>query len=318
MAACCRQAPFSEGSRSRRYPDGKSILIRGERDFDSRSAYRFYRIPLEARTAEVLLFDAEHSFGKASLSPDGRKLLFTREGRDLHRRGYRGSRSSQIWMAENLESNQTKFTKLIARATGASSPLWNADGSGFYYTGDHGESGLFSLWSYDLETGKEKELAPQTKDPAMLPTVSRDGSTIAYRSGFEFFRLSPKSEGKNARPRKISLFPSGDFVSDPILRRTLTKATNVSFSRDGLEMAFAAGGDIWIMDTELKEPVLESTAVEYQNQLVSTGSSFFSSGMMDKRQISGPPKRPKPRTTGGKIASSKNLSSPKTERQNMI
>lgn len=272
-----RQVTFhSEGSRGVDwYPDGKSILIRGERDFNSRSAYRFYRISLEARTAEVLLFDAEHSFGMASLSPDGKRLLFTREGRDLYRRGYRGSRSSQIWIAENLESNQTKFTELIARDTGASSPLWNADGSGFYYAGDHGESGLFSLWSYDLETGKEKELAPQKRDPAMLPTVSQDGSTIAYRSGFEFFRLFPKAEGKNARPRKIPLFPSGDFKSDPILRRTLTKATNVSFSRDGLEMAFAAGGDIWIMDTELKEPVpLTTTAAEEREPVMSPDGKF--------------------------------------------
>jgi Tol biopolymer transport system component/C-terminal processing protease CtpA/Prc len=267
-----RQVTFhSEGSRGVDwYPDGKSIVIRGRRDFNSRSAYRFYRVSLEARTAEILLFDAEHSFGTASLSPNGKKLLFTREGRDLYRRGYRGSRSSQIWMAENLESDQVKFTEIISRETGASSPVWNEDGSGFYYTGDHGESDLFSLWSFDLESGEEKELAPQKTDPALLPTVSRDGSTIAYRSGFEFFRLFPKTEGKTARPRKISLFPSGDLTIDPILRRTLTKATNLSFSRDGLEMAFAAGGDIWIMDTELKEPVpITKTAAEEREPVMS-------------------------------------------------
>lgn len=267
-----RQVTFhSEGSRAVEfYPDGKSILIRGQRDFDSRSAYRFYRISLERREAEVLLFDAEHGYGTASLSPDGEKLLFTREGGDLYRRGYRGSRSSQIWMAENLETGQPKFTQIIARETGANSPLWKSDGSGFYYCGDHGESSLFSLWSYDLATGEEKELAPQRKDPALLPTISRNGSVIVYRSGFEFVRLLPNSQGKKGQPRKISLFPSGDLAQDPNLRRSLTKADNVSFSRDGLEMAFTAGGDVWVMDTELREPVpITRTATEEREPVMS-------------------------------------------------
>ena len=267
-----RQVTFhSEGSRGVDwYPDGKSILIRGQRDFGTRSAYRFYRVSLEHRNAEVLLFDAEHGFGTASLSPDGKKLLFTREGGDLYRRGYRGSRSSQIWLAENLETKQPKFTQVIARETGANSPLWKPDGSGFYYAGDHGESELFSLWSYDLATGEEKEIAPQKQDPALLPAVSRSGSVLVYRSGFDFVRLHPKAKGNKGRPRKISLRPTGDLSRDATLRRTLTKANNVSFSEDGLEMAFTAGGDVWIMDTELKEPVpLTRTAAEEREPVMS-------------------------------------------------
>ena len=32
------------------------------------------------------------------MSPDGRRVLFVREGTDLYRKGYRGSKAAQIWM----------------------------------------------------------------------------------------------------------------------------------------------------------------------------------------------------------------------------
>ncbi|MCG8602781.1 MAG: S41 family peptidase [Verrucomicrobiales bacterium] len=267
-----RQVTFhSEGSRVVDwYPDGKSILIRAQRAFGTRSSYRYYRVALENREAEALLFDAEIGASGASLSPDGEKLLFTREGGDLYRRGYRGTRASQIWLAENLETENPKFTKLISRTTGARSPMWKPDGSGFFYLGDHGKSGLFSLWSRDMKSGKEKELAKAVDDPAILPAIARNGSAIVYRSGFDFVRIRPEAAGRAARPRPIPLRATGDVTDDNLFRRTLTKATNVSFSADGLEMAFAAGGDIWIMDTELKEPIpITSTAAEEREPVMS-------------------------------------------------
>ena len=49
--------------------------------------------------------------------------------------------------------------------------------------------------------------------------------------------------------------------------------------------------------TERASAQLTTAAEEREPVMSPTGSSFFSSGMMDKRQMSGPPKRPKPRTT---------------------
>ena len=159
---------------------------------------------LEARTAEVLLFDAEHSFGMASLCPTAGSYFHTGRPRPLSK-GLSRVTFSQIWMAENSKATKQNSPNLFS-ATGASSPLWNADGSGFYYISDHGERAC-SLWS-SIETEK-KELLKQKI--LLCLTVSRDGSTIAYRSGFEFFRLSPNRRAK-CEASKISLFPSGDFV----------------------------------------------------------------------------------------------------------
>ena len=39
------------------------------------------------------------------------------------------------------------------------------------------------------------------------------------------------------------------------IRQSLRQASEVAISNDGLEIAIVAGGDLWVMDTELKEPI---------------------------------------------------------------
>ena len=85
----------------------------------------------------------------------------------------------------------------------------------------------------------------------MYPCISRDGSTIVFRHLFDFYRLRP---GSNAAPTRLEIWNDSDVTRDPVERRTLQTATDVSFSKDGLEIAFIAGGDLWVMDTELREP----------------------------------------------------------------
>ena len=52
------------------------------------------------------------------------------------------------------------------------------------------------------------------------------------------------------------------------LRRQITKATAVDFTNDGLEIAFIAGGDVWVMDTELREPRRVTQTAEEERDLV--------------------------------------------------
>ncbi len=255
------------------YPDGQSILISGSRDFGTRSSVRFYRVDLTERKAESLLFDAECA-GEASLSPDGKSLLFTREGYDLYRKGYRGTKASQIWLAENLETTTPKFTKVIARETPARSPLWKRDGKSFYYVGNHGENNQFNVWEYELASKKEVQVTEFPEDSVIAPALSGDGSALVFRKEFEFFRMDLTAEGEAAAPVKLKLIAADDSLNDPMVRRLLTKATNLSFSSDGLEMAFAAGGDIWVMDTVAKQPKqITRTEVEEREPVFAADNS---------------------------------------------
>ena len=226
-------------------PDGQSLLVNATRDhFWSRHSERFFSIKRHERAAERLLFDDYGQNG--SLSADGKRLLFTREGPAWWRKGYRGSQASQIWM---WDSETKVFTQLLNHDAGCQWPLWKPDGQGFYFVG--ARSGSMNLCEYDLESKSEKQLTQFEDDSVAFPCLSRDGATIVFRQLFDLYRFHP---GKSDPPVKLEITSDGDGESPRIERRTLAQASQVAFSRDGLEIAFIAGGDLWIMDTELREP----------------------------------------------------------------
>src|SRR5690606_34061618 len=89
---------------------------------------RLMEIDLGADHRERRIFDATaHS---ASESPDGARILFCRGGEQLYRKGYRGSRSSQIW---EFDRRSGAFSAQVIERTEARSPLWHADGRGFTF-----------------------------------------------------------------------------------------------------------------------------------------------------------------------------------------
>lgn len=242
--------------------DGKHLLASGLRDhyWNSRAAERFFVINIEKREAEVALFDDYGSNG--SLSPDGKKLLFTREGHQWWRKGYHGTQASQIWM---YDLEQKSFQPVIVNEWDAKWPMWKADGSGFYYVGvPEGKAGVGAapnLWEMSGD-GKKTQLTKFEQDAIVYPSISRDGKTIVFRHLFDLYRYTP---GSDKTPEKINLTYSGDRPIEKTLRRTLTSATSVGFSNDGLEVAFIAGGDLWVMDTELREPVQITKSAEEEN-----------------------------------------------------
>ncbi|MHC4725611.1 MAG: S41 family peptidase [Planctomycetota bacterium] len=226
------------------YPSGDALLVSANRDHFWQGQQRFFKISRYERKAADLLFDAYGQNGV--LSPDGSCLLFAREGMTWWRKGYYGSRASQIW---RYDFETDEYTKLLARETDSCWPLWKADGSGFYYVGS--QSGAFNLWEYDLETDEERQLTEFEDDSIVFPCISRDCSTIVFRYLFDFYRFRP---GKDTAPIQTDIENTGDSITPPLERRMVDKATDVAFSQDGLEVAFIAEGDLWVMDTELREP----------------------------------------------------------------
>lgn len=226
------------------YADGRSLLVSGQRDHFWRDAERFFRIQREGRAAEELLFDDYG--GSGALSPDAKRLLFTREGPAWWRKGYHGSQAAQVWMYD-LEAKT--FARHVDHDRGCLWPLWRPDGKAFYYVG--GQNGAFNLWEHLLEDKSERQLTQLEDDGVAFPCISRNGSLIVFRQLFDLYRLTP---GSAEPPQKIEIFDQGDKTAESVLRRRLTQATDVAFSVDGLDIAFIAGGDLWVMYTELREP----------------------------------------------------------------
>jgi tricorn protease len=232
------------------FPDGNSVLALGSRDHFWRGPSRMMKIDITKRTAEDVLLDDAASY--ASLSSDGKSILFVREGERWARKGYVGERAAQIWSLD-LETSEVK--ELLHEKVECLWPIWMPNKTGFYFT--KGANKGHDLWSYqfgvDGQPAQQTKLAGFDHDSIVYPVISRDGSTIVFRHLFDLYSYKP---GSGQAPSKLDIKIAADNdLPDDVLRANLTRADDVSFTDDGLEIAMTAGGDLWFMDTELKEPV---------------------------------------------------------------
>ncbi len=240
------------------FPDGQTILVSATRDHFWRHGERFFSISTKPRSGEKPLFDGFGSAGR--LSPDGKRLLFVREGTRWWRKGYVGSQAGQVWQYEFATG---KFRSIVRDPHGSRHPLWHPDGKSFYYVS--GQSGSFNLWQRQLGSAKETQLTEFPDDSVTMACIARNGSVIVFRHLFDFYSFRP---GKDKNPQRLVINYNGDVARAPLIRRTLRSATDVSFSKDGLEVAFIAGGDVWVMDTELREPVQITDTAEEERQVL--------------------------------------------------
>ncbi|HZZ82882.1 MAG TPA: S41 family peptidase [Gemmataceae bacterium] len=240
-----RQLTFhSSGAALQEYtPGGKSLLIKATRDHFWRRSERFFTISSTDRSAERLVFDDYGDTG--ALSPDGKKLLFTREGEGWWRKGYKGSRVAQVWLHDR---DAGTFTKVLHGEFGSRWPMWKPDGTGFYYVAEHAHGANLAV--HDLASKSSKVLTKFKEDTAVFPAISRDGSLIVLRHLFDLYTLRPST----GEVKKLDLWHNSDRAIRQSETRTLTTASAAAFTRDGLEIAFVAGGDLWVMDTVLREP----------------------------------------------------------------
>ena len=227
------------------YPGDRGLLIAATQDHFWRRAERLFFKKMELAAKPVLLFD---DYARdAELSPDGRHVAFTREGTSWWRKQYRGSQASQIW---TYDTAGRTFKKLTDGDHEERWPMWTPDGKALIYVSQ--SDGTNNLYRRDLETGNVEQLTRYVDDGVLFPTMARDGSVIVFRWMFDHYRFDPNTR---AAPERIDLRYAGDPLQEPVMRENLTRASAAAFSDDGREVVFAAGGDLWVMDTELREPV---------------------------------------------------------------
>ncbi len=230
-------------------PDGSGWLVTTTRDngWGRRNNDRLQIVrrwtDINKRPADEMLFDDYATSG--TLSPDGKTVLFTREGPEWWRKGYKGSQSAQLWSYDRVSK---VFSKLETGAWDSRWPLWGPGNTVWYA---NGAGGCFNIWQMDRNTKQLRQITTFKDDSAVFPAISRDGGTMVFRNLFDLYLLKT---AVNAPPAKIELFRDDDRPADRIDRKALTTANYAAFSSDGLDVAFVAGGDLWVMDTELKEP----------------------------------------------------------------
>jgi tricorn protease len=225
-------------------PDGKYVIARGLRSRSGFRAYRLMKIDLKQQARENLLFDATaHS---AAISPDGGKVLFCREGEQLYRGAYRGSRASEIHLYDEVEK---RFEVMIDEEWEARNPMWCGDGKGFYYLSN--VSGEFNVWLRRFGVAGDKQLTFFENGLVLLPSLSADGKVMVFRVGYENYRFEPES-GKP--PEKIRFFTREEISHSP-RKEKVSGTTQVAFGEDGGTIVFSAAGELWKMKMGEKDPV---------------------------------------------------------------
>lgn len=257
------------------FPNNKDVLAIGSRDHFWRSSGRLIRVGTTKREKEDVLANAYAS--DASVSSDGKRVLLVREGERWWRKGYYGSRSAQIWLLD-LETGE--FQLVLSETYDCRWPRWIGDKNAFVFT--RGMAHGFELCRFDL-SGDQTKAQDATKDAdrngdrgqggsaftpvkgritqltdfgaesVVFPAVSGDGTKVVFRHLFDLYTID-LVESDPPKPNRVKILPPVDSMPGQEIRRTLRDAQDVTFTNDGLEMAFTAGGDLWVMDTKLREP----------------------------------------------------------------
>ena len=94
-------------------------------------------------------------------------------------------------------------------------------------------------------------------------TVSADGKTAIVRRHFRLERVDlTATPPVSSTP--LTLTYGGAPLLDTNSPVTDTRATDLAFTDDGREIAIIVGGDLYVMDTELREPVRITTTAAHE------------------------------------------------------
>ncbi len=143
-------------------PDGSRIAFSVQK---SNELPVIHLLPISGGASRIITPFWGHNLSP-SFSADGNSILFS---------GSHENNNPNIYRL-NLSANHLE--KIIDKPGAENSPRYLPDGTGFIYTADNG-SRRQSLYRYQLNNGVSTQLATN----ATNPTVSHDGSRIAYVSG---------------------------------------------------------------------------------------------------------------------------------------
>ena len=249
------------------HPTKPVILVRGYRDHSGRRPYRLIEKNLNPKEDEEIIFDANARYGR--YSPDGKKLLIVRDGAPTYRKGYEGAQASRLWL---YDFTKETFTEPVKDKTGCRYPIWAPDGKSLYYVTSR--SGAYNIWQHHFDKEGDRQITQYTDDSVFAPAISADGKTIVYRHLLDLHTIS--TQGK-ASPEKIDLYHRTTLEHPESETLTFRSTRDATDTPTGLEWAFEAGGEIWAMDTLLKEPnqLTNSPALESDIYFAKNGKYLY-------------------------------------------
>lgn len=178
---------------------------------------------------------------RVSVGRDGRLLYEDKKGlEDIYRKHERSSGTSDIWLLEN--GTYTKLTDFNGHDL---SPVWKADGKGYYYISE--QDGTLNVWASDGPGSTPRRLTAFERHPVRTLSASADG-LMAFSWDGDIYTMR---EGE--QPRKLTVTVNADqYARDAIKSFEHGNASSMAVSPDGKEVAFVLRGEVYVTDTKYK------------------------------------------------------------------
>jgi tricorn protease len=217
-------------------PDGQKIVFRSFFEVFIKRDPNLYVVHKDGSAPERLPLDRGVL---CSFSPDGKKILYCRKGREEYQwKRYKGGRYQDIWM---YDFDSKTFTPVSDYVGKNSYPMWVGDR--MFFVSDR-EGGIANLFVQDLQSGEVEQVTRYGDFDVMMP--STDGRKVVYIQDGHIHILDTGSR----EIEKVEVTVQSDRWQ--LRNRHINPKDYIHYftpQNGGKQLALEARGDIFILPT---------------------------------------------------------------------
>lgn len=236
-------------------PDGKQVVFAGSRDTPYPGLFA-----IDVVTGRFTKVAEDYQrLGAAAYSPDGKRVVLTRNGFPWTRPRYTGSAASRLWTLDLASGARTLLTPGDRQHLW---PRWTPDGKGIVCVtvGEETPNAQWlnrpplklvdsalrtpNLWLLPTTPGGvPKPLTRFVGGAVRFPSVAAKTGAVAFEHEQDLHLLAPGA----AEPRRIALTAPADDKTNAVQRVTVANAEveEAEISPDGKTFAFLVRNDLW-------------------------------------------------------------------------
>jgi tricorn protease len=229
------------------------------------------RVRVDGGTPMPVSADRYASEYWAAPSPTDEGLLaFTGRGvasTQWWRRGHSHIDESEIWLLRR-EGGATRYQPVTEGGAKDMWPMWGPDGATIYFVRD--SKGVHNIWATRVDCpqaarcGPPRQLTRYAAGRVLWPSITRDGTTIAFERDFRIHL----AETRNGSAREVPISLRGAAAVSGSERLTLNNGFQwLSVAPDGRKVAFVARGEVFAAasrDAQDSERVTRTAGTESQ------------------------------------------------------
>ncbi len=222
-------------------PTSDAVYFTSRRDHVYPDYPLLYRIPLAGGTPLPLMDGYCHD---AVVSDDGSEILYVLNGMAWWRKGYRGSKSAEVWRYNFNQKSHTAITDTIKKIDGeafrhpsSEFPQYGKDGEIFLISD---RSGSRNIWKRGI-SGNWSQLTHFTQDDVRFLKISANKEILTFEQGLEIYTLKPGEE-----PRKVNIIaPYDNLELFPERTQFTNSAKRVTFGPNDRQLFVEVRGEVF-------------------------------------------------------------------------